>query len=148
MPTVCTHSGVQTQAWLLLSLSFAVWLVSQPFIKWSNAQDIIKKGMVREEGLCFLMQHGAIEVNTAGVSDTQGSLLKRSLWQLSEEHGWRPQANQVRRSAGSSFSGSGPGDGACRRLGRKLAEPVEEMMTRRQSAASSWVSHQVGIISP
>lgn len=43
MPTVCTHSGVQTQTWLLLSLNFAVWLVSQPFIKWLHAQDIILK---------------------------------------------------------------------------------------------------------
>lgn len=40
---------------------------------------------MREEGLCFLMHQEAIEVSTAGVSDAQRSLVKRSLWQLSED---------------------------------------------------------------
>lgn len=109
MPTVCIHRGVQTQAWFLLSLSIAVLLASWPFTEWSDAQDPITKGLVREERLCFLCflaQCKAVGVGAAGVSDTQGSLLKRSLWQLSEEHAWWwPQASQVRRSAGSSFGG-------------------------------------------
>lgn len=66
--------GVQTQAWLLLALNLAVWLASQSFIKWLHAQDTIKKGVVREEGLCFLMQRDAIEISTAGLSDTHRSL--------------------------------------------------------------------------
>lgn len=83
MPTVCAHGGVQTQARLLFSLSLAVWLAS-----WSDAQDPITKDLVREEHLCFLAQREAVGVGAAGVSDTQGSLLKRSLWQLREEHVW------------------------------------------------------------
>lgn len=88
MPTVCAHGGVQTQAWLLFSLSLAVWLASWPFTEWSDAQDPITKGLVREERLCFLAQREAVGVGAAGVSDTQGSLLKRSLRQLREEHVW------------------------------------------------------------
>jgi hypothetical protein len=45
--------------------------------------------MVREEGLCFLMQQEATEVNAAGVSDTQRSLVKRSLLLLREDHAQR-----------------------------------------------------------
>lgn len=69
MPNVCTHSGLQTQAWLLLSLSLAVWLASRPFTEWSDAQDPIPKGLEREECLCFLAQREAVGVSAAGVSD-------------------------------------------------------------------------------
>lgn len=84
MPTVCTQSGVQTQAWLLFSLNSSVWLVNRPFIKWLHAQDIILKCMVREEGLCFLMQQEASEVSRTGVKDTQRSLVKRSVCMAAE----------------------------------------------------------------
>ena len=87
MPTVCIHRGMQTQTWLLLSLSVAVLLASWPFTEWSDAQDPITKGLVREEHLCFLAQCEAVGVGAAGVSDTQGSLLKRSLWQLRSMRG-------------------------------------------------------------